>query len=105
MSKTAETLPAHHTYCKCDGNFERCCDNPSNYPQSKTPPKEGEDYESGLGKNYEYMEERMDCSDSEEDFIAAHKKEEDKEESDEEESDDEYHVVKLRKYGIWKFYM
>ena len=92
MSAPQQTLPAHHTYCKCDGNFERCCDNPSNYPQSKTPPKEGEDYESGLGKNYEYMEERMDCSDDE--YDAA-----------DDDSDDEYHVVKLRKYGIWKFYM
>lgn len=102
MSKTTETLPAHHTFCKCDGNFERCCDNPANYPQSKTPPKEGQDYESGLGKNYEYMEERMDCSDDEED-----KEECDDDEYDaaDDDSDDEYHVVKLRKYGIWTFKM
>mgnify|MGYP006128774865 CR=1 FL=1 len=67
----APRSPRHHTYCKCAGNFTKCCDNPANYPSKPTTPPEVDDdecefsdYESGIGRKYEYMEERSDCSDT-----------------------------------------
>lgn len=31
---STSTLPRHSIYCECNGDWNRCCDNPANYPDT-----------------------------------------------------------------------
>ena len=35
MSSKEEQQYIHSRYCKCNGNYELCCENPDNYPDGR----------------------------------------------------------------------